>query len=107
MATLTESSSWETGIYQIEVTDPVSGGVTGIANVQPGQLANRTKYLKDSIAATNASLSASQGAITTLQGNIVTNTADHGTINTAIANIQNNRTMQGIEGELFFFTLAF
>lgn len=46
MANVTESSIWESGVYQIETTDPVLGGANGIANMQAKQLANRTAYLK-------------------------------------------------------------
>lgn len=55
MANLTESSVFENGVYQLETDDPVLGGtpafdagipVTGHANAQAQQLANRTKYLK-------------------------------------------------------------
>lgn len=46
MANLTESNSWEAGVYQIELTDPVVGGPDGLSNVQAKQLANRTTYLK-------------------------------------------------------------
>lgn len=46
MANVTEQSIWESGVYQIETTDPVLGGANGIANVQAKQLANRTSYLK-------------------------------------------------------------
>lgn len=46
MANLPESSVWETGIYQLEETDPVQGGANGIDNQQGKQLANRTVYLK-------------------------------------------------------------
>lgn len=46
MANVTETSQWESGVYQIETTDPVLGGANGIANVQAKQLANRTTYLK-------------------------------------------------------------
>lgn len=49
MANLPESAVWEIGIYQIEVTDPVIGGVDGISNSQGKQLANRTAYLKDAV----------------------------------------------------------
>lgn len=48
MANLAETGSWEAGIYQIEETDVVRGGDPssgGVSNVQPQQLANRTKYL--------------------------------------------------------------
>lgn len=56
MTNLTESSVWESGIYQLEIDDPTLGGppgfdmgepVTGHANAQAVQLANRTKYLKN------------------------------------------------------------
>ena len=56
MTNLIESSTWESGIYQLETDDPTLGGqpgfnmgepVTGHANAQAQQLANRTKYLKD------------------------------------------------------------
>ena len=46
MAHLTESPTYESGIYQIEKTDPVVGGIDGISNRQARQLANRTTYLK-------------------------------------------------------------
>ncbi len=49
MANLPESSTWETGIYQLETTDPVIGGLNGTSNTQGKQLANRTKYLKDMV----------------------------------------------------------
>lgn len=49
MANLIEVAQWETGIYQLEVNDPVEGGVTGIDNLQPKQLANRTAYLKQQL----------------------------------------------------------
>ena len=46
MANLKETIAWESGIYQLETTDPVVGGADGIANKQAIQLANRTSYLK-------------------------------------------------------------
>ena len=49
MADLKEEIKWENGIYQIETTDPVVGGVDGISNKQAKQLANRTSYLKKQI----------------------------------------------------------
>lgn len=49
MANITELASWEDGVYQIEKTDPVEGGPTGIANRQAQQLANRTAFLKKQI----------------------------------------------------------
>lgn len=49
MANLSETATYEAGIYQIETTDPVEGGVKGISNRQARQLANRTAYLKSRI----------------------------------------------------------
>lgn len=55
MTNLTDNPVYEAGIYQLETTDPVLGGppgfnlgnpVTGHANAQAQQLANRTAYLK-------------------------------------------------------------
>lgn len=46
MANLTESGTWESGVYQLETGDYLLGGPGGTLNVQPQQLANRTKYLK-------------------------------------------------------------
>ncbi len=49
MANLIESNIWEDGIYQIETTDPVSGGDDGIDNKPHKSLANRTAYLKQKL----------------------------------------------------------
>lgn len=47
MANVTESSTWAAGIYQLELTDPVAGGPTGLANRQARELGNRTRWLRD------------------------------------------------------------
>lgn len=56
MANIVETSVFESGVYQLETDDPVLGGppafdaglpVTGHANAQAQQLANRTKWLYD------------------------------------------------------------
>lgn len=49
MANLSESAIYDAGVYQIETTDPVSGGATGIANKPLINLANRTTYLKSKV----------------------------------------------------------
>ncbi|GAK43597.1 bacteriophage tail fiber protein [Tepidicaulis marinus] len=49
MANLPEAATWEGGIYQLELTDPVQGGPDGISNNQAKQLANRTAYLKQEV----------------------------------------------------------
>ena len=46
MANLTETKTYETGIYKIETTDTVIGGDESVANKQARQLANRTAWLK-------------------------------------------------------------
>lgn len=56
MATLPETATWEAGIYQLEATDPVQGGLNGIDNLQGKQLANRTAYLKQQADAANTGL---------------------------------------------------
>lgn len=49
MANLTDNPIWESGIYQLEETDVVLGGSTGISNTQAKQLANRTAWLKNAL----------------------------------------------------------
>lgn len=46
MANQPEIIQYDTGVYQLEVTDPVAGGVGGVANAPLLNLANRTAYLK-------------------------------------------------------------
>lgn len=46
MASVPEQPTYDPGVYQYEVTDPVLGGVGGIANAPLTNLANRTNYLK-------------------------------------------------------------
>lgn len=59
MANLPEDPIWEEGIYQLEDTDPVSGGAPNLAqgdgmdNVPHQQLAKRTKWLKAAVDALN------------------------------------------------------
>jgi hypothetical protein len=47
MANLTETTTYEAGIYQLETTDPAEAGADGISNLQGKQLANRTKWIKN------------------------------------------------------------
>mgnify|MGYP003655554219 CR=1 FL=1 len=49
MADVTEVSVFDSGIYQLEINDPVEGGALGISNKQAKGLANRTRYLYDQI----------------------------------------------------------
>lgn len=47
MADLVEIGQWDNGVYQLETTDPVQGGVDGIDNAPHKALANRTLFLKN------------------------------------------------------------
>ncbi|MDO9571172.1 MAG: phage tail protein [Hydrogenophaga sp.] len=49
MANLPETATWDAGVYQIETTDPVLGGPTGVTNAPLKNLANRTAYLKEAV----------------------------------------------------------
>lgn len=46
MANLTETATYDAGVYQLEIVDPVVGGAAGISNTPLKNLANRTMYLK-------------------------------------------------------------
>ena len=56
MGYLTETSSWEEHVKQIEKSERVKGGPDGPPNVQAGQLANRTLFLKNAIATINSAV---------------------------------------------------
>lgn len=49
MANLTETATWETGIFRKELSTPATGGESGEANIQAKQLGNRTLYLKEKV----------------------------------------------------------
>lgn len=49
MANLSETPSYDAGVYQLELTDPVIGGPLGISNQPLKNLANRTAYLKQHV----------------------------------------------------------
>src|SRR5258708_30317951 len=46
MANQPESATYDAGVYQLELLDPVQGGVGGLSNKALLNLANRTAYLK-------------------------------------------------------------
>lgn len=82
MANLPESPTWEAGIYQMETTDPVEGGVSGVTNAPLKQLANRTKYLYDNLNGAASDIAALQSDMTTAQGNISDLQSDLNSTNT-------------------------
>lgn len=67
MANVAETSTWTTGVYQLETTDPVQGGAAGIANQQAKDLASRTKWLKDKLAAVAVEANITEVLITSTQ----------------------------------------
>jgi hypothetical protein len=50
MANQPELDQWDSGVYQLEQTDPVLAGLGGVSNKPLVNLANRTKYLYNRIA---------------------------------------------------------
>ena len=88
MANLSESSTWQSGIYQIETTDLVKGGALpdGISNLQAKQLADRTSWLKTYSGVKNRFL-----AIASISANTSINTASNGKL--IYDNITSNITL--------------
>lgn len=72
MANLTESAAWAAGIYRLEVTDPVEGGVDGVSNLQAKQLADRTLFLKGAVEAAQADADAAHAAAVAAQADVDT-----------------------------------
>ena len=66
MANLNETAQWETGIYQLETSDPVMGGPDGIDNRQAKQLANRTLWLKNQTEALQTATAGKAASSTTV-----------------------------------------
>lgn len=56
MGQLTDQNNFDATVYQIETTDPVLGGPGGIANQATQNLANRTRWLYNAIAAMGQTL---------------------------------------------------
>lgn len=56
MTNLVETDEFTPNIYQLEIADAPEGGVNGVDNVQPRQLANRTLFLKNRLAEHNAAV---------------------------------------------------
>lgn len=56
MASLPEVAEFTAGVYQIETSDPVVGGVDGVNNLGAKALANRTLWLKGQVEALQAAL---------------------------------------------------
>lgn len=82
MANLTETATYEAGIYRFETTDPVQGGPGGIDNLPTNQLANRTAWLKAQVEAILADIAAIESGYATaaaLVGHTSNTSNPHGT----------------------------
>lgn len=75
MANLIESATYEAGIYQFEVTDPLQGGPAGIDNLPHKHLANRTAWLKGQVDTLNTETDAHIGAGGAAHANATTSAA--------------------------------
>lgn len=64
MANLTETATFDAGIYQLETTDYALGGAGGIMNLQAQALANRTTYLNAHVEALEDGSGLGNGTIT-------------------------------------------
>lgn len=64
MANLPEVIEFTAGIYQIETSDPVLGGVNGVTNVPLKALTNRTAWLKGQVDSLNTAISSAVSAAT-------------------------------------------
>jgi hypothetical protein len=100
MANLTENpASWESGVYQIETTDPVLGGApnvgtgAGMSNIPHLQLANRTAFLKKVI--DDAGLGAAAVPLVTLNAAAARITGSY-----RFASTDANTPASGVEGTL-------
>lgn len=95
MANLTETETYEAGIYQLETSDKLMGGAEGISNRQARQLANRTSWLKAN------GLAASSGTFT---GTLHMNSDP--TITTAETNVTAEETGSYVRvGDMVWITL--
>lgn len=56
MANQPEQPIFDSGVYQLETTDPVLGGTGGLSNIPLLNLANRTRWLKQEVDAINVTL---------------------------------------------------
>ena len=70
MAYVAEASTWDAGVYQLEVGDYVIGGVSGTANMPSINLANRTLYLKDAVDALQSAATATDTTLASVDADV-------------------------------------
>lgn len=104
MANLTETPTYEAGIYRFETTDPVQGGPGGIDNLPTNQLANRTAWLKAQVEAILLDIAAIESGYATtasLAGHTGNTSNPHGTTaaQVGLGNVQNYGIASQTEAE--------
>lgn len=87
MANLPESSSFDAGVYQLETTDLVLGGVAGPSNSGAKNLTNRTRWLFDQNTTNVANIAALTSHAATVDGEISSLFSSVGSINANLASI--------------------
>lgn len=87
MANLPETSAFDSGVYQIETTDLVLGGVAGPANSAAKNLANRTRWLFDQNTTNVANIAALASHATTVDGEITSLFSSIASVNANLASI--------------------
>ncbi len=63
MAVITEQNTWTGGVRQIDISDPIKGGPNGPVNLQAGDVANRTQFLKSQLAAVPDTIDSINGEV--------------------------------------------
>lgn len=104
MANLTETPTYEAGIYRFEATDPVQGGPGGIDNLPTNQLANRTAWLKAQVEAILLDIAAIESGYATaasLAGHTSNTSNPHGTTkaHVGLGSVQNYGVATQAEAE--------
>jgi hypothetical protein len=87
MANLPETSNFDDGVYEIQTTDLVLGGISGAANLGPINLTNRTRWLYDQNTATQTAITALNSDVSTIDGQITSLNASIASINANLASI--------------------
>jgi hypothetical protein len=91
MANLPETSNFDSGVYEIQTTDLVLGGISGAANAGALNLTNRSRWLFDQNTATQGALTALNGDVSTIDGQI-------SSLNASVTSIDTN--LSAINGQL-------
>ena len=95
MADITEAEQWDTGVYQLETTDPVQGGADGVDNIPHKALANRTVWLKAQLA-----LKALLGGSATQTFKVATATLTDEAVNKGQSEAYTDNAVAGLTGLL-------